>query len=168
MLDIPFFKQDTLYSCGPAALQMVFAYYSVRESEEDLMRELHTRKKDGTHHEGMIDLSRKRGFFVYVNDDSSLDEIREYIKAKKPVIVHFIEPYGPEGHYVVVKDVSNHSIIFNDPLNGENFKMALSVFGKRWFSEDHKYKKWIMVLSKEEYPFGSSGKHYHPTHEIQR
>ena len=35
-IDVPYFKQDTDYTCGPASLQMVLAYFGIRESEEAL------------------------------------------------------------------------------------------------------------------------------------
>jgi len=159
MLDIPFYKQDNRYTCGPAVLQMAFAYFGKKLAEGELALRLNV-TEDGASHEEMIKLANNEGFFVYADNESTFDEIRYFIGLKKPVIVNFIEPSNDEGHYAVVKEVTDHSIILNDPWNGENFKMTQKDFENRWSSEDAKNKRWIMALSKEEFVLG---KQFKPT-----
>jgi predicted double-glycine peptidase len=153
-MKIPFFKQDVNYSCGPAVIQMVLKFYGKFFSEEELMKRLKTNKNIGTRHEDMIDVTTKEGFYVYSNNGSSFQEIDLFLKEKKPIVVNFIEPNDNEGHYSVVVGLNDEDIILNDPWNGPNFKMKKTDFEKRWFSEDGRNNKWIMVVSDKDFALG--------------
>jgi predicted double-glycine peptidase len=159
---VPFFKQDTEYSCGPTSLQMVLANVGIKESEERLMHAAHTGKEAGTHHEWMMRTARSHGLYVYVNNGSSFDEIEMLLKEGYPVIVHYIEIVDNEEHYAVVTGIDEDSITFNDPWYGPNYKLPKKVFQERWHDEKGEYKEWIMAVSKT--PF-STGVQYHPAVE---
>ena len=161
MLKVPYFKQDNGYSCGPTSLQMVFAFYGERINEDKLTKLLHTKKDSGASHEPLIKIANEEGFYVYVNNESSLQEITEILGKNIPVIVHFIEPSSDEGHYAVIIDITKDKIILNDPWNGEGFKMNTGDFIKRWYghSKDGLNKQWIIAISKEKF---SLGKQYLP------
>jgi ABC-type bacteriocin/lantibiotic exporter with double-glycine peptidase domain len=135
-------------------MQMIFHYYKKYFSEETLAQKLRTNDDIGTLHKKMIDLACAEGFYVYVNDGSSLDEIAYLINKKIPVIVHFIEPDTDDGHYAIVVGIQKHKIVLNDPWNGERFKMLRVDFEKRWQSLDGKYKRWIMAVSDTDVHFG--------------
>ncbi len=159
MIKLPYFKQDTEFSCGPTVMQMVFRFYGKVFSEETLTKRLKTSEKTGTGHKHMIDLARAEGFYVYVNNESSTEEIKLFLDKNIPVIVHFIEPDSDDGHYSVVVGFNDNNIILDDPWNGEGFGMNIKDFEKRWFSEDGKNKKWIMVVSDSDTHIG---KQYSP------
>ena len=38
-LRVPYFKQNLSYICGPVTLQMLFAYFGIRKSREELIKE---------------------------------------------------------------------------------------------------------------------------------
>ena len=154
MLTVPFFKQDTGYSCGPATLQMVLRYYNIVMSEEDLIKKLHANKENGTLHKPMIALCQKEGLYVYVNNDSSLEEIGGFLEHKIPVVIHFIEPSECDGHYSVVVGIEDDTVVLNDPWNGEKFKKKKKDFMKEWHSEDGVHKKWMMAVSDRGFPLG--------------
>ena len=154
IIKLPYFKQDTEYSCGPTVMQMVFHFYRKVFSEEELIEKLKTDKDIGTQHQAMIDLARTEGFYVYVNNGSSLEEIIGLNSKNIPVIVNYIEPDSDEGHYAVVVDVEEDKIVLNDPWNGEKFKMNLDDFEKRWYGKNGNSKRWIMVISDEYQPLG--------------
>lgn len=135
-------------------MQMVFRFYGKVFSEADLIKKLKTRKDVGTHHQAMIGLAQKEGFYVYVNNDSSLKEIMFFLDKKIPVIVHYLEPDGDEGHYAIVVGLDKNNIILNDPWHGERFKIKRGDFKKRWHSEDGNFNNWIMVVSKEDRHLG--------------
>lgn len=160
MLKVPYFKQDTEYSCGPATLQMIFAFYGKRFSEKLLTERLKTTISDGTKHKSLIDIAKSEGFYVYVNNNSSLEEVGSLIIENIPVMVHFIEPSSDDGHYSVVVAVKEDSIILNDPWNGEGFIMSNCDFLARWRSEDSHNDCWIMAISPNTF---SLGKQYNPS-----
>jgi predicted double-glycine peptidase len=159
MLSVPFFKQDTNYSCGPATILMIFQFYGKIFSEEKLIEKLNTRKETGTCHQAMIELAKDEGFYVYENNESSLDEIKSFINKKVPVIVHYTEPANDEGHYSVLIGIDKNKIILNDPWNGEKFKINIEEFEKRWKDDKRNSKKWLMVVSTADL---SQGKQYLP------
>ena len=102
-LDVPYFKQDTLYTCGPTSLQMVFAYYGIRESESALAKELVADPQTGTTHEQMIAAAKKHGFYSYVNNHSAFEELGYLLYTHRaPCIIRYLEAGMNEDHYAVV------------------------------------------------------------------
>ena len=153
-IKVPFFKQDTIYSCGPATLQMAMAFFNKRISESELSKKMETKKPNGTRVGKMIDTARKEGFYCYVNDESTIEEIKYFLMIKLPVIVNFIEPVDNEGHFSVVTGINKGKIILNDPWNGKGFKIRVGDFKKRWESEDKRHKRWMLVISTEDFKMG--------------
>lgn len=160
-LKIPFYQQDTDHTCGPVALQMALSFLGDFKSEKSLSKEAHTNHDVGTKHNAMIETARKEGFYCYVNNNSSLNEIKRFIISDLPAIIHFAEPQADEEHYAVVVGFEKREIILNDPWNGKNFKMKKKEFMSRWRGSqgNHQYKKWIMVISKNDFELG---KQYFP------
>ena len=160
-LKIPFYKQDTDHTCGPVSLQMVLSFLGDFKSEKSLSKEAHTNHDIGTKHEAMIETARKEGFYCYVNNDSSWDEINNFLTEGLPAIIHFAEPQSEENHYAVVVGLEKGKIILNDPWNGRNFKMEKKEFLSLWLGSqgNHQYKKWIMIISKKDFGLG---KQYFP------
>lgn len=156
-LKIPYSKQDLDYSCGPACLQMVFAYYKKRMSEAELTRELRSNDDVGTTPGRMISIVRKHGFFCYVNNDASLAEIEYFLRIGKPVIVYFVEPTEEDDHYAVVSGLGKKKIFFNDSWNGKGFSLGVAEFDRRWHGEKKYHKslrRWMLVVAPEEIPMG--------------
>jgi ABC-type bacteriocin/lantibiotic exporter with double-glycine peptidase domain len=133
---------------------MVLRYYGIVTSERDLMHILHTNDDVGTRHEPIIETIRANGLYVYVNNGSTMEEVAYFIRLEYPVIVHFIEPSLDEGHYAVVLGFRGDEIVFNDPWNGERFKMRIKDFSERWKSEDGVFKNWLLVASDAPIPLG--------------
>lgn len=159
-LEVPYFKQDTGYTCGPTSLQMVLAYYGIRESEANLTRELETRPDNGTLHEEMIEAVLRRNLHCYVNDNASLEEIEFLLAQQTPVIVHFLEMQDREDHYSVVVGLSETDVILNDPWNGEREHLTRGEFLERWTCDEMgRCKEWLMAALREPLRLG---KQYHP------
>ena len=152
-LKIPFYKQDTDHTCGPASLQMVLSFLGDFKSEKSLSEEAHTNHGVGTKHNAMIETARKEGFYCYVNNDSSWKEINNFIADGLPAIIHFAEPKAEEEHYAVVIGLEKGEIILNDPWNGKNFKIKKKEFLSRWHGSrgNHQYIKLIMVISDKDF-----------------
>ena len=149
------------HTCGPASLQMVLSFLGDFKSEKSLVKEAHTNHDVGTKHEAMIETARKEGFYCYVNNDSSWDEVNNFLTEGLPAIIHFSEPQSEDNHYAVVVGLEKGEIILNDPWNGKNFKMEKEKFLSRWHGSqgNHQYKKWIMIISKNDFGLG---KQYFP------
>ncbi len=159
MINVPYFEQETPFTCGPAALNMLFLFYGLKKTEEELAVRLHTNTDNGTLQRDMIRVAREESFYVFENDNSSMVEIGGLLKQRVPVIVHFIEPSENDSHYAVVVQVDSTHLMLNDPWNGEKITMEISDFMKRWSSEKRSEDKWLMAISRE--PF-SLGRQYEP------
>jgi len=159
-LKVKFSKQYRDYTCGSVCLEMIFDYYGKKISREKIMKIAKTTKR-GTGHLNMINAVRTFGFYCYVHENSSVNQIKHFIGKKFPVLVNYIEPDTNEGHYAVVIGYDGWNIILNDPWNGKNFKISFKNFKKRWFDyhTNNKLSKWIMVISNNRF---SVGKQYEP------
>lgn len=155
-LEIPYIKQKKDYTCGPASLGMVLSFLGHIKSQTKLTRAMKTSKGKGTQNWSMINYARKEGLFVYVNDESTLDELKYYLALGFPVIVNYIEPSEDETHFSVVLGYSRltGSIIMNDPWNGKDFRLPEDEFLKRWHSSGYRHNKWLMVVSKQSFQLG--------------
>jgi len=153
-LTIPYSKQHTEYSCGPASLKMVLTFLGDKKSEKSLIREAHTDDIKGTSHKWMIDTAVREGFYCYVNSFSSIDEIKHFLSLEYPVIINFTEPSENVGHYAVVVGYRQNEIIINDPWNGKDFSIPIDDLIDRWYDRTTKSHGWIMVISKTDFRLG--------------
>jgi len=150
---VPFFKQHTSYTCGPACMKMIMKYFGKNFTEKHLKKFMKTLKKDGTEHFGMINCAVKKGFYCYVHKNAGINQIKHYIDLKLPVIVNFIAPDG-EGHYAVVVAYDKNNLILNDPYFGKKTITKIKQFEKKWHSKYNKSRRWIMVLSRKDFDLG--------------
>ncbi len=153
-LKIPLRWQKNDYYCGPASLQMVFAYFSIFKEQEEIAQIAESKPFVGTSNQGMIEAATKAGFHCYVNNESSFDELKHFLGKGLPVIVNYIEPDEEIGHYAVVSGLKDEMITLNDPWNGKNFSFTLDEFHKRWIDGTGRHPQWIMVLAKEDMHLG--------------
>lgn len=164
-LEVPFRKQVNDYMCGPATLQMVLAFFGRQKSQRKLRKLMQASpaelKSRGTANHKMVKAAQKAGFYVYVNEDSIIEEAKYFVSLGYPVIINYIEPSENEGHFSVVVGYSVllKQIILNDPWNGINFKISEPQFMRRWRSRYDGHKRWLMVVSKK--PF-KLGKQFYP------
>jgi ABC-type bacteriocin/lantibiotic exporter with double-glycine peptidase domain len=153
-INVPFYKQDTGYTCGPTSLQMVFSFFGSFKSEADLAENLLTNSVIGTKHQSMIDVATRNGFFCYVNNSSTFLELKHFIRKGLPVIVDFIEPISEEPHYAVVTGIVKKKVILNDPANGKGFEISEKDFLSRWRDTSTHSERWMMVISKGDLELG--------------
>lgn len=153
-LQIPYHRQKTSYSCGPASLQIIFDYFKVYATQSGLAAKGHTSKRKGTSHKDMIKLAVGNNFFCYVNNDAQLSDITDFLAKELPVIVNYIEPSDNDSHYAVVSGVTRKDVILHDPWNGKNFHISRKEFEERWHDGKNIHKKWLMVLAKEKFDLG--------------
>lgn len=155
VLQVPYYKQDKVYTCGPASLKMVLGFFGKILKERTLVRHLGT-TKDGTSHKELINFARRKGFYCYVHEGASLHQLKHFIDVGLPAIVNYIEPSEDEGHYSVVVGHRNGNIIMHDPWNGEKFMIKEEDFKHRWHDHHRTFNcsGWILVLSKKRFSIG--------------
>ncbi len=155
-LKVPYFKQDTEYTCGPTALQMVLAYYGMRQSEVTLTKQLKTTSNQGTSIQHMLEVARQNDFYVYMNNEASLGEISYLLTTfRAPSIIRYLETGQDEDHYAVVVGLSDREVILNDPWHGPLTRLSRLEFEKRWTCDElGTCSKWLMAVTPEPLPLG--------------
>ncbi len=159
-LTIPYYHQRTYYTCGPAALKMVLAFFKKRVSEERLARQMHTSKQYGTTHHAMVRTAQRAGLYVYVNERATIEELQFLVAWGHPVIVDYVEPSANVEHYALVTGVTARQIKLQDPWNGKRFAVSRVQFLKRWHGHDKKETthQWLMAISRHDFQLGKQYK----------
>lgn len=154
IIQVPYFKQKRIHTCGPASMKMVFRFFGLHTKESELAKMMKT-EKEGTKYKALIGIARKKGFYCYVHEKASLNQVRHFIDIGLPVIVNYTEPDTEEGHYAVVVGYDKDRVVIHDPWNGQRFRLKFREFERRWADKNH----WVLVLSKREF---NIGKQYGP------
>lgn len=157
---LPYFPQSSDFMCGPASLQMVMAFLGKNKSQDYILKTTGSTKdklkKSGMNNGDLIKAARVAGFYVYVNEDSILPEIKYFIDLKLPVLVNYREPSENDGHFAVVAgyDSIGKKLFLYDPWNGKNFPISERSLLSRWHGSYQGHKKWLMVLATEPFNMG--------------
>lgn len=140
-MNVPHFQQELDYSCLPACVCMVLAYYGEQRPETDLRRLLKTRVTGTSPANVMIRLP-DIGFQAIVMDASRF-ELRRRINLGEPCVVHVWTaalPHWREDvvHAVVVTDLDDETVWINDPiLDFGPTPIPLQAFLTAWSATDH-------------------------------
>ncbi len=129
-LDVPAYRQYPSY-CGPASLQMVFAYYGVVATQREIGRLAKTTVSHGTSPSQMLTAAHHYGFRGRWKKHSTIADIRAYCEKGVPVIFNWFSVN--EGHYSVVVGVTDLRVIFIDPENGKRRSLDHETFMRIWF-----------------------------------
>jgi predicted double-glycine peptidase len=132
VLTIPFYEQNTDYTCGPASLRMVLAYYGRSIPEEELVPLLGTNDAMGTERNRMGEIIKSHNLIPFEQTDATLDDLRHLLQNQMPVIVRYLEEEENSDHYGVVVGINDTHIILNDPWFGPDRRHELGTFLIRW------------------------------------
>ena len=135
--------QETLHSdmCGPASLKMVLNYYGIDKSEQDIVSLTKFIPGVGINSEDICSASESFGFKTVVKNESTLNDILEWLQKKVPVIVDWFtrgrsdysDSEVADGHYSVVVGIDEKHVYLQDPEIGGMRKIARKDFMKVWF-----------------------------------
>ena len=141
---IPYFSADTLYTCGAAACKMALSYFGFDKSEGELVEELGTTLEYGTGPKRIKELFEKYGIKTHFHSSGETPErtfeliqkflvdgciviclVNRLIYDKKTPLVEAKTKWEDKqnsSQYIVVYDIKDGSVFFNDPhvLVGKN------------------------------------------------
>jgi len=150
MTAFAFHKQETVYSCGSAAMRMALETCGIKLSETQVMRILRTNKVRGTWHRDFPVVAEKFHLNYAVKRNAEISDLRRLLKDGYVVIVCYYYPPEKVDHYSVVKSIGKNDIAFWDPSWGPEHKYTLVYFRKIWKS-DPRYdneKRWCIALKR--------------------
>lgn len=143
--------QETLHSgmCSPASLKIVLEYYGVEKTEQELAKLCGVKDDLGTNDQGLKNAAEQLGFTVEVKNESTFDDIGQWLDKNVPVIVNWFtrgrtdysDSDVADGHYSVVSGLDDDFIFLQDPEIGSMRKLAREDFMAVWFDFTGKYIK---------------------------
>ncbi|HLC69490.1 MAG TPA: peptidase C39 family protein [Patescibacteria group bacterium] len=145
---LPYYKQETNYTCGPASFRMVMASLGFIYDETELKKLLKTSKIWGTLHKSFVEAAEKHKLNYVVKRNTEVNELRKALRKKKLAIVCYAMPPHEIYHYAVVKKVGLKYIYLLDPFLGPNCQYLLTDFVKFWKS-DPKHEgdeRWFFAI----------------------
>ncbi len=148
MLALPYYHQETDFSCGSTCVQMVLEYFGIKKSEEALRQRMNARPRIGTSHASLTQTLRAHQIGCRSRTKATLQDIERALAADHPVIINFIDPATSEGHYAVVTDMQQESIITHDPWNGPGTMYDCVGFSDRWHNSTGRSQQWMLEVWK--------------------
>lgn len=141
---IPYYKQETNYTCGAACMRMILESMGIKRSEKQVSNLLKTNKIIGTWHKNISELAEKYKFDYVIFRDAKILDLIFYQDTGWKTIVCFTKEKIP--HYAVVKKINWHSLYLLDPYYGPKVRYTLSNFKRKW--HDQEGERWFMAIKK--------------------
>ncbi len=117
------------YSCGAQCAFMILQYFGKDDSIDNVKKELNVSKTDGVDTEPILDLFKKKGLNVRVNENAKLNDIRNAIDNNWPMLISI----NDGDHWVVVYGYSENFIWVLDPaIKRIRCKIRTDKFMTRW------------------------------------
>ena len=142
---IPFFKQITKDTCGPAALQMALAAHGMRVSQRLLTKQAKTptHQNFGTTTKNMMLVLKQYKILATAKNRNGLKDIIKALGERKIIIVCYSERETNAGHYALLTKVGKKFVTLLDPAykNGTVPKLSIEEFILRW--KDRRYTKTL-------------------------
>lgn len=143
---VPHYRQLSDFSCGAAALRMVFAAFGIRASEKALAAALGTNARTGTSRKALAKIAATRGLRAHARHRRTLADVARDLAARRPVIVLYREPDDDTSHYAVCVAVSPRRVTLHDPWHGPSFSLPRREFLRRWHGTHRSYPHWAMTF----------------------
>jgi len=153
---VPYFKQETGYTCGAASMRMALATFGIRKSEKQIARLMRTNRKHGTCSASFPRLAEKYRASFVVKRNGTIDDLKKYLKEGYVVVVSFFffEYFVGKKlvyHFAVLKGISKGNIFLLDPELGPDHKLPIHLFVRCWKSNPVSEKgdrHWFFAIKK--------------------
>lgn len=155
-MKVPYFKQETRYTCGAASMRMALAAFGIRKSEKQIAKLMRTNRKHGTSNASFPRVAEKYRVSYVIKRNGTIDDLKNYLKKGYVVIVSFFffeyfEYKKMVYHFAVLKGLSKGSVSLFDPELGQDHKISTPLFVRRWKSNPVSEKgdrHWFFALKR--------------------
>jgi ABC-type bacteriocin/lantibiotic exporter with double-glycine peptidase domain len=135
-LAVPRFKQQYPYTCVPACVRMVLAYWGRNHSERELAIAFHTVTPLGTQPEAVEEGLKQLGYNCRWFENATVEKLQQLLAADWPVIIFLYAadlPHGSSGvHALVLIPIDKQRAVFLDPSLNRDLKLDLKLFETIW------------------------------------
>ena len=130
---VPFYPQETRYSCVPACLRMVMAQLGVTVDEATL-RDCCKTDRMGTTVKDCVNCAQRYGFHAFAAVDVTNDQLLHWLADRYyPIIYLNLFPLDTiwVTHAVIVETIDNQVVTFVDPIAGRR-QATTTAFEQAW------------------------------------
>jgi ABC-type bacteriocin/lantibiotic exporter with double-glycine peptidase domain len=158
-LALPAIRQQESWTCGPAALRSVLAFYGIKRTERHLARLCGTSPGLGTAPAALGRVARRYGLDAEERSGESVDGLVELLAKGHPAILllqAWAEDVAPnygtgedDGHYVVLAGAGHRRLVFMDPsVKGARATLSRADLERRWHDRSYSegFEQWALVL----------------------
>jgi len=151
MPKIPYFRQETEWSCGATCLRMVLAAMGIKKSEKQVIQLLKTNSRWGTNNASFGLFAEKKKWSYSVVQNPTYEELSYFFKNGYLIILNFHLEEEESGHFAVLEDFSSRSLTLLDPKQGR-VCYSLKEFDRLWVNThtklSGKLQKWFFAVKK--------------------
>lgn len=137
-INIPYYKQQTGYTCGAASLRMALEACGIKKSEREVVKLLKTSKAAGSHNCYFPQVAKKFKLNYAVKRNAAIKDLKDYQKQDYVIIVGYCCSANKKnhskktGHYAVLNRINSDYIFLLDPFFGPDCKYRLNEFIADW------------------------------------
>lgn len=149
-MEIPFFKQETDYTCGAACVRMILASFGIKKSEKELAKIMGSSSRTGTWNRQFPILAEELKMSYIVRRHATPNDVRRMLKRGFSLVISFFDPKEKVGHYAVVKSATASKIFLIDPWHGPNESYSWKEFLPLWKSSLDPDIRWVFGMKESE------------------
>jgi len=161
MRRIPFYRQETHYTCGPSVLRMALAAYGRKVSEAYLKRLCGTSARHGTSNNGLMRCLRTMEVPYITEYRARYDELQIYVERGVVIVDWMPQVVFPEhpgfqaspqfdpdedAHYAIVAAAGKRRVFLQDPVLGRRVRLKREEFVRAWRDPTSKSYHWVLVV----------------------
>ncbi len=151
MNKIPYFKQEKIWSCGPACFRMVLATFGIKKSSKQVIKLLDSNPRWGTKNRSFVKVAERLKWSYVVIRNATFSELRRAYREGYVIIVNYYLEKEDTGHYAVVEAINRKSLVLLDPWKGR-VRYTFEKFDKYWGTCDLKLSdkdiRWFLAVKK--------------------
>lgn len=133
---------------------MILGYYGIDATEDEICGLCGHSYEKGCDDKGMVEAFKHYGFHTKIQNNSTLEDLENWIRIHVPVVVDFFVSGTtidelPDGHSGIVVDIDRESVYVLEPLMAKVIKFQRQDFMRCWFDwkDDDFIVRWDnMVL----------------------
>lgn len=134
IFEVSYVSQDSAYWCGPASLAMVFGYWGLDLTQEEIAAEIYDPQARLTNISAMGSYPQEYGLRTE-ELNGSINCLKKWINKGCPTIVlQRVSPQNKYGHYRVALGYNDEQKIMTtfDPIFGSNYNITYTEFAELW------------------------------------
>lgn len=149
-----YYAQYDKFSCGCICVKMLLERLWIKKKRAEIIESMWAVPLIWVESEDIIEYLHAQNLEILEKEETTLEELINYIKSGYPVIVNYINPLIKYWHYWIISGFCEKEEVFYfaDPRTGQDYWMSFSDFEKNWTNrpENEKVvKRWALIAWRE-------------------